>query len=180
MSVQTLKVQSRTANGTKQVRRLRESGLVPAVVYGGDAESLAVQVTLADMGRELRAHRRVFELELDGAKQGVWMQDVQFDVLTDLPMHVDFKRVDLGRPLHAEIELIFTGHPKGLVKGGKFRVETRKLALACRADAVPYEVEVGIGDLDVGDTVKAKDVKLPDGVTLDCPEDTLVAELAEG
>jgi large subunit ribosomal protein L25 len=177
MAVQVLKMQPRTANGSKQVRRLRQQGLVPAVVYGHDGQSIAVQIDLADMGRELRAHRRVFEAEIEGKKEGVWLQEVQFDVLTDLPLHADFKRVHLDKPIQAEIELIFTGHPKGLIRGGKFRAENKKVPLSCRADAVPYEIEVGIGDLDLDQQILAKDIVLPEGAVLDCPEDMLIAEL---
>ena len=179
MAVQVLKVQNRSANGTKQVRKLRYQGYVPAVVYGGKQDPLSVQVTLTDIGRELRAHRRVFELEVEGgSKEGVYMQDVQFDCLSDLPMHVDFVRVDLEKPLEVEIVLTFSGHPKGLVRGGKFRADVTKLPLSCRPDAIPYEIEIGIAELDLDDQILAKDVKLPDGASLNVPEDTVICSMA--
>jgi large subunit ribosomal protein L25 len=165
MEVTILRAEPRTALGKKRVAMLRESGKVPCVLYGGDGEARPLELDAVDVSRELRKHHRVFKLQVDGKVEGVYLQHAQFGVMTDDPMHLDFKRIDLDRTIKVDVELSFVGHPAGASKGGRLVKDVTHLEIEALPHAVPYELEVHIGDLDIGGDIRASAIKLPQGVT---------------
>ena len=84
MEVTTLKADERVLIGTNNVKRLRDAGKVPAVIYGGNGAPVHVELEGREVERELREHHRVFQLDVAGQTESVYLQAVQFDVLTDL------------------------------------------------------------------------------------------------
>ena len=177
MEVTTLKADERVLIGTNKVKRLRDAGKVPAVIYGRNGAPVHVELEGREVERELRRHHRVFELDVAGQTESVYLQAVQFDVLTDLARHIDFMRIDIDKPFAALVELAFVGHPVGAPKGGVLIRDRTKLPVKAKPLAVPYEIEVPTGDVDLGDTVVAGDFELPHGVHLDCPLDTIVCHM---
>ena len=177
MEVTTLKADERVLIGTNNVKRLRDAGKVPAVIYGGNGAPVHVELEGREVERELREHHRVFQLDVAGQTESVYLQAVQFDVLTDLARHIDFMRIDVDKPLEVLVELAFIGHPVGVPKGGVLIRDRTKLPVKAKPLAVPYEIEVPTGDVDLGDTVVAGDFELPHGVHLDCPLDTIVCHM---
>ena len=179
MEVATIKVQDRTASGTKQVRRLRDSGIIPLVLYGGGQQSVSLQANYHEVKRHLEHHVRVFKLARGSEVQPGYMQNVQWDCLTDEPLHLDFQRIEMDVPLHMDIELVLLGHPKGEVAGGRLVRDIPYLHLACLPANVPEHVELRITDLDIGDSVFAGEIALPPGCTLDMPADALMLHIAD-
>ncbi len=179
MEVTTIAALPREATGKRQVQQLRAEGYVPAVVYGRDAAAESIQVSAYEIEREFSRHHRVFNLSVKGAEQAVYLQDVQWDVLTDEPLHIDFKRIDMGQPLPVEVELVFVGIPKGQSKGGSLVRDLRSIKVHAMPSAIPHDIEVKVGGVDVGDVIRAKDLKLPEGVTLNCSESLVVARMPE-
>lgn len=180
MEVTTLHVERRSAIGTKQVAKLRAHGRVPAVVYGGEiADTLPLSVDHHLVARELRHHHRVFRLEMDGKEQGVFLQDVQWDVLTDQPLHLDFRRIDLHKPMDVQVELRYVGHPKGASKGGTLIQDINDLHVISLPAAIPESIEVKVGELELGDKILAKELELPEGVSLAAgTEDSVVCHIS--
>lgn len=166
MEVVTLKAEPRTARGRNQVARLRERGAVPAVVYGGKGETTSVVLAESDVERELRHHHRVFRLDLEGRQQGVLLKDVQFDVISDRALHLDFLRIDLDKPLRVLVDLFYVGHAKGASSGGVLVKDKVDVEIDSLPAAVPEHIEVHIGDLDIGDSIKVGELVLPPGVSL--------------
>ena len=179
MEVATLTVQNREAKGTNSVRRLRDTGKIPLVLYGGGGDSLCLQADYTTVKRHLAHHLRVFKLELGGKEESGYLQNVQWDCLTDEPLHLDFQRIDMSVPLRMDIELVLLGHPKGLAQGGRLIRDTQHLHLACLPDRVPEQVELRIGHLECGEKILAKDIELPEGCSLDMPADQLIVHLTD-
>lgn len=175
--VSTLPARQRTAIGKNQVARLREEGLVPVVVYGQGGESQHLALDAADLDRELRHLNRVFAIEVDGKSQPVFLQEIQYDVLGDFPLHCDLLRIDLDKPIPVFVELSFVGVPKGAARGGQIVRDLGKIACKCMPAQIPSEIEVRVQNVDLGDEVLAKDLKLPEGTELDCPENTRVCRM---
>ena len=119
MEITTIKAKSRTALGKSHVRQLRIDGFVPAVVYGEGKEAQSLQIQESDLLSHLRHHHRVFQLDTGAGTQAAYLQEVQWDAITDRALHVDFKRVDLTKPISVMVEVTFTGHPAGIAKGGR-------------------------------------------------------------
>lgn len=179
MDITTIHVQERKETGTHAVRRLRKAGKVPAILYGEGKPTLPLVVNERELERHLRQHHKVFKLRMGGRERYIYLQDVQFDCLTDRPLHVDFKRITMDERIHLKVELSFIGHPVGLSHGGRFVKDLTELAVASMPAAIPDTIDVQVAELDVGDQILAKDLTLPAGVILDVPENTVVCHVAE-
>lgn len=175
--VSTIPTQSRTALGKRKIQSLRDEGYVPVVVYGRDGGSENLQMAMPDLERELRAHNRVFILDVGGKQQPVFLQDIQYDVLGDFPLHADLLRIDLNEPIAVYVELSFLGIPKGNARGGTLVKDTGKLAVKSMPSLIPDEIEVRVADVDLGDEILAKDLALPEGTELNCPENFRVCRM---
>ena len=177
MDINTIVAEKRDALGKRAMVSLREQGRMPAVIYGQGGESCSVSLDYADFDRELRARHRVFKVKLDGKEEGVFLQDLQLDALTDEALHADFLRIDLNNPIPVTCELSFLGIPKGQAKGGTLVRHRRTIDLMCLPSAIPLEIEVRVGDVDLGDAIRAADLTLGEGVSLNCPENTMICNM---
>jgi large subunit ribosomal protein L25 len=179
MEVVTINVEDRIASGTNQVRKLRDTGKIPMVLYGGGQEPVSLQADYREMKRHLEHHLRVFKLARGSEEQPGYMQNVQWDCLTDEPLHVDFQRIDMDTPLKMDIEIVLLGHPKGEAAGGRMIRDVQYLHLACLPAFVPEQVDLRVNDLDIGDHILAGDIEIPEGCTLDMPADRMVLHVAD-
>jgi large subunit ribosomal protein L25 len=179
MEVTKIPATKRTEIGKRQVVRVREAGSIPVVVYGMGKEPEHLAVPGRDVERELRLRHRVFQLQVEGQDQAVFLQDLQADALTDQPLHIDFLRIDLDTPMHFEVELTFVGVPVGTAQGGVLTRDLNRLKIKALPAALPQEIEVKVVGVDVGDSILAKDLELPEGVMLDVPEDTTICHIGE-
>lgn len=177
MEITTIKAKARTALGKSHVRELRMQGYVPAVVYGEGKTPESVQIDETDLQSHLRHHHRVFHLDVSGSTQAIYLQEVQWDSLNDRPLHVDFKRVDLKKPLSVAVEVTFLGHPVGISKGGRFIKDHPQVKVLCLPTEIPEGLEIGVGHLEIDQKIVASELKLPAGVKLDMPADTVVCHV---
>lgn len=179
MKVAKLKGERRTALGRNQVNHLRAQGWLPAVVYGDNKESMSIAISEWELEQHIKHHHKVFQLDIDGTSQAAFLQDIQWDVITDHPVHVDFKRVDLTKPIAVEIEATFVGHPVGAGKGGTLIKDHAKFMVNCLPTAIPEVFEVDVSSLDLDQSILAKDLALPEGVTLAVAGDMVICHVAK-
>lgn len=179
MEVATLSAEERSANGTNSVRQLRDTGKIPMVLYGGKGETVSLQANYDSVKRHLAHRLRVYKLDFGGGEHASYLKSVQWDCLTDEPLHLDFQRIAMDQPLKLEVRITTFGHPMGIAKGGRMIQDTKMLNLSCMPDSVPDFVEIKIADMDTGDKIVAKDLVLPEGVTLDMPEDKVIMRLTD-
>ena len=166
MEVTTLKATARKERGRNQIARLREQGRVPAIVYGPNSESESVSLDEVDIERELRHHHRVFRIDLDGKVEGVFLQDVQFtSSRTGRCTSTSSASTSTSRSA-SRSSCFYVGHPKGAAAGATLTKDHHTLQVDSLPHAVPENIEVGVSELDVGDSILAKDLALPPGVTL--------------
>jgi large subunit ribosomal protein L25 len=177
MEVTVIKAEKRNAIGTNQVARLRAAGKIPAVIYGRGNENLHVALAENEFDRHMRQHHRVFAVQVDDVKESIYLQAVQWDSITDRPLHVDLKRIDLNEEISLSIDLVFLGHPVGISKGGRLVKDMNELPVRCLPAAIPEFIELTINELDLDMKVLARDLTLPEGVRLDVAPDALVCHL---
>ncbi|MDA0373875.1 MAG: 50S ribosomal protein L25 [Planctomycetota bacterium] len=179
MEVTKIAASVRQEIGKRAIKHVRAAGHVPAVVYGMGAEPEHVSLDVRDVERELRHRHRVFRIEVaGGAEQPVFLQDLQLDALTDEPMHIDFLRIDLDKPIQTEVQLVFLGVPTGAAKGGALMRDMQRLKIKTLPAALPREIEVKVGALDLDEEIRAKDLSLPEGVELDVSAEAIVCHVA--
>jgi len=179
MEIASLSVEERSTKGTNAVRQLRDTGMIPMVLYGGTGEPVSLQADYDSVKRHLTQRLRVYNLSLGGNDHPSYLKSVQWDCLTDEPLHLDFLRIKLDEPLKLEIRLTSLGRPVGLSAGGRLIQDTKVLSLSCMPDSVPDAIEIKIDHLEAGEKILAKDLDLPEGVTIDMPEDTVIFRVTD-
>ena len=179
MEVATINVESREANGTNEVRKLRDTGKIPMVLYGGGQDAVSLQAEYNQVKPLLEHHLRVFQLNMGKKQQASYLQHVQWDCLTDEPLHLDFQRIEMNVPLKMDVELVLLGHAKGIAKGGRMIRDVQYMPLACLPAHVPEQLEHKIGEMECGEKIFAKDIELPEGCELDMPGDRLIIHLTD-
>jgi large subunit ribosomal protein L25 len=166
MQVARMKAERRTALGRNRNEALRAQGWMPAVVYGEGKESVSIAISEWELEQHVKAHHRVFHIDIGGVAESAFLQEVAWHATTDRPLHADFKRIDLNKPIDAEVEVALVGYPAGLGKGGTLVKDHIKVAVRCLPTAIPDALEHDISKLEIDDYLTAGQLALPAGVTL--------------
>jgi large subunit ribosomal protein L25 len=179
MEVVRIKAERRTALGRNKIAQLRAEGWMPAVVYGLGKEPLSIQLSEWELEQHVKAHHRVFQLDIAGAPESAFLQEVTWKSTTDRPLHADFKRIDLKKPIEAEVEVALTGHPAGLSKGGVLSKDHMIIKVRCLPTAIPSSLPHDISKLELHEYVLAGQIALPQGVELVSEASMPVCHVAE-
>ncbi len=179
MQVVRMKAERRSALGRNRTKALRAEGWLPAVVYGDGQEPLSISISEWELEQHVKAHHRVFQLEIAGTAQAAFLQDIAWQSTTDRPLHADFKRIDLTKPIEADVEVALLGHPIGLAKGGTLMKDHITIKVRCLPTAIPDAIEHDVTKLEIDDYVTAGQLALPQGVELVTPPASAVCHVAK-
>ena len=167
-----IKVERRTDEGKGASRRLRRSGKIPAIVYGGELAPVNIQldhepVWLASQHEWF--YSSILDLSLNGDIQKVLLRDIQRHPYKQLIMHLDFQRVNEKETLRTSVPLHFVNEDKSPAgKSAEVVVthELKEITVECLPSDLPEVIEVDLSELKVGDIVYLSDLKLPKGVEI--------------
>jgi large subunit ribosomal protein L25 len=173
-----LAVKSRKEAGSRAAKRLREEGLLPAVVYGHKEATLTVALSHDEFVKALRHGARLVELMTNGSVESAIIQDVQWDHLGMDVLHVDFRRVSKDERVVVSVRLHLRGIAPGVSGGGVLDQPMHVINVECLVTAVPDEVRVNIGELQIGQAIHVKELKLPEGVLAMADPDAIVVQVA--
>jgi len=174
-----LSVASREVDGSRSARRLRRTGRVPGVLYGGDGAPIAFDVDGRELRHALAAAGAVLELSIDGeGSTPVVLKDAQRDPVRGETIHVDLLRVRLDVAIQTTVPLHLTGAEEapGVKEGGVLEHITRELNIEALPNEIPEEIVFDVSELQINDTIVLASVSVPAGVTLldDLEETTIV------
>src|SRR5271165_443187 len=164
-----LNVNSRHAAGSRAVRRLRRSGRVPGVLYGGGAEPVGFDADERELRHALAGSGAVLDLSVDGGKPTpVVLKEAQRHPVRGETVHVDLLRVRLDEAISAVVplELLGIDESPGVKEGGVLEQITRELNVEALPTAIPEAISYEIGEMQIGETIGLSAVSIPDGVTL--------------
>ena len=153
-------------NSTKgQLNALRNSGNVPAIIYGGKDKNQKISISkklLKTFIEKENFFSNIITLNVDGSNQNVLPREIKYHILTDEPIHVDFLRVLPGVKIKIEIPVNFINHDKspGLKKGGVLNIVRRKVELKCPSEKIPENLTIDLDGVDIGESFKISSVKL--------------------
>ena len=167
--VETVPASHRDGAGKGSARQARRDGQVPAVIYGNKEEPIMLTLERRLLIKELDNPQffiQLVDIEIDGTKHRVLPRDVQFHPVSDTPMHVDFLRFDPKRKITAAVPVVFEGEDvsPGLKSGGVLNIVRYEVEVLCTADNIPPELILQLAGLEVGDSMHASAVTLPEGV----------------
>jgi len=165
-----LKAIKRDSATVGQLNKLRESGFIPAILYGGKDPNAKISVEKKLIKNILNSDSflsSVLELDIDGKKLKVIPRDIAYNVISDEPIHIDFMRVVTGTKIVLEIPVKFinSNDCPGLKVGGVLNIVRRKIELKCPAENIPEEIIIDLKGLEIGTSIKISFVKLPENVT---------------
>ncbi len=170
MAEVTLEVSRREGTGKEKAKKLRRDGQVPAVVYGGHRESVAVVVdrkTVAELiQKSQHGVRSIFLLKMSGTDQQrhAMIKDIQIDPISLKMIHIDFVRVMMDENVRVNVPVHLTGTALGVKEGGILDWQIRELHVECLPNAIPDSIDVDINEVGMHQYVRVSDLKLPDGV----------------
>jgi large subunit ribosomal protein L25 len=183
MASQTTKlsISPREPEGSRATRRLRRSGRVPGVLYGGDADPIAFSVDARELRTALAARGAVLEVVDDGSATPAVLKSAQYHPVRGETMHVDLLRVNLSVAIHAVValELVGADDAPGVKDGGVLEHITRELNIEALPAEIPESLTFDVSHLQINDTVTLADVPIPAGIVLlDDLDDTVIATLS--
>src|SRR5580700_5522372 len=164
-----LDVKTRAAEGSRAARRLRRSGRVPGVLYGGGGDSVGFDVDARELRLALASTGAVLDLSIDGqAPTPVVLKEAQRDPVRGATVHVDLLRVRLDQAIHAVVPLELSGTEEapGVKQGGVLEQITRELNVEALPTAIPEVIAHDIGEMEIGDSISLAVIVIPEGVTL--------------
>ena len=162
----------RNKQGTGASRRLRNSGKTPGIVYGANSEPQLVELDHNALWHALKKeafHSSILDLEVAGKSQAVLLRDVQYHPFRQIVLHVDFQRVDANKKLHTKVPVHFMNqetNPAVKLGGAVISHVVTEVEIECLPGDLPEFVELDLAKIEAGQSLHAKDIALPKGVSL--------------
>lgn len=184
MEITNLAAEVRKEQKKGPARRLRQQGFVPAIFYGGSAENIQLAVKSIDLlklYKEKKDHAFIKLIIDDGGKKQERLsliKELQIQPLTGKFYHADFYEVDMKKKLAFDVTLNFTGKAIGVENGGELQHIKRELKVLCLPTDLPDHIDVDITAIDIGHSIKVKDIIIPEGLTHLDPLDAAVVSVA--
>jgi len=177
-------VEPRTEIGTWAAKRLRKRGLVPGVIYGKGIDAQPVQVEARSLAEFLRGGHAGVLVDLkvqssDGETiETTMVREVQRNPITGQLLNVDFHRISLKEEVTTAVPITLVGQPETLKRGGILEQILWEVQVTCLPTAIPDRLEADISGLEIGDTLHADALRLPEGVTLQVASEEAIAVMA--
>ena len=148
-----------------QLSSLRNSGNVPAVIYGGEAQNETISISkklLKSLIDKENFLSNIVTLNVDGKPQNVLPREIKYHIISDEPIHVDFLRVVPGVKIRIEVPVQFINHEKspGLKRGGVLNIVRRKVELRCPSEKIPESLVIDLEGVEIGESFKISSINL--------------------
>jgi large subunit ribosomal protein L25 len=154
----------RSDRGKNEARRLRQTGKVPAILYGGKGDAISLALNTKQIGAILRSesgHNTLFQVDLAGKHEPAILKDWQVDPVTGNLLHVDLVRVAMDVRMRVKVPVHTFGEPAGVKQqGGVFEVVTREVEIECLPAEIPTEFRVEVTALMLGQQLRAKELPI--------------------
>lgn len=182
VAITTVEARPRQAGSKGQARRVRRSGMVPAVVYGAKKEAAAISLDPKVITRILHSesgHNTIFDLQFDGEHTKAMIVDWQYEPIKGALMHVDLKRIAMDERLRVEVPIMLVGDPAGVkIEGGILEQTLREIEVECLPGDIPSHIDVDVSQLVFGQSVRVRDLPHAEGkLEFLTDEDQLVAHI---
>ena len=165
-----INARKREAQGTGASRRLRRTGFVPGIVYGGSGDAVTIELNHKELYQHLtneKFHASILSLKLEGKAEDVLLRAFNMHPYKGHVQHIDFQRVSKDKKIHMKVPLHFVNaevSPGVKEQGGIPNHVLNELDVTCLPDDLPGFIEVDMGQLTIGHSVHVKELKLPKGV----------------
>ena len=169
MAKSVMNVETRVRTGKGGSRKVRQDGLVPAVVYGKGVEALNLRLDPKALQQAVATEagwNTLLTLKGDGPFDGlvVILKDMQIDAIRRNPTHIDFLAIDLKKTLAVMVPVQPIGKSQGEIEGGTLQLIRHEIEVYCLPTNIPTSIEIDVTALNVGEGIHIDEVSLPEGV----------------
>lgn len=176
---------ARTKMGSSGARADRANKLVPGIIYGLNKDNESIALPQNELVKHLSKpgfRTTLFDIKIGSKAQQAVVQDIQFHPVTDMPIHIDFKRIDTKTPIEISVPIKYVNREKspGLKRGGTLNTVMHRISVSCLATNIPEYINVDLAGVNGGDRVTLKSLKLPENVTLGRNSQPTVCTLIKG
>lgn len=173
-----LAAQVREKTGKGVARKLRQSGLVPAVIYGKGKDPQALVVDPQEVKNYL-AGNVIFDLDIEGlGTMPAMIKDIQKDVISGDLKHVDFLHISMDEKVTVSVPVVLVGDAPGVQEGGVIQQLLWELEVECLPLEIPESFEVDVSKLGVGESLSVSNLQVPEGITILTSEEETIVTIA--
>ncbi len=165
----------RAAQTKQEAKQLRAQGMVPCVLYGGKEQIHFSAPVLAFKGLVYSPNVHTVDLNIDGNTYHAIMKDLQFHAVSDALIHIDFLELNPSKKVTIYLPVRVTGNAVGVRAGGQLVTKMRKVKICALVKDLPDFVSVSIDNLEIGDSIRVRDISLPGVEMLDSPNNVITA-----
>ncbi len=171
-----LKINLREKIGKEHAKKLRFNGKVPGIIYGPGLEPLPVEAEEKDIAKIIKMGENfIFKADAGNKKFDVLLKDFQRDPVKRNILHFDLYRVSLDKPVKVKVPIVLVGKAVGVEKGGFLDFAFREIEIECLPKFIPENIQVDVSSLDIGDSIKVEDLKLPEEIRVLTEPETVIA-----
>lgn len=177
-----ISVELRTKEAKKETERQRKAGFIPGILYGHGDTQYMVSVKknefiklMHQMGSSSLLDLKSDNKDLNGVTTII--KDLQYHPVKDDIIHIDFQAIKKGEEIKLSVAFNFVGESAGVKEGGMLQIKNEEMNISCKPKDIPTEITIDISALEIGDAIRMKDVKLPNGVKLQDNEDTMIVSV---
>ncbi len=164
MEIVKVEAQVRENFGKKHTKQIRKQGLVPAIVYGGGTTAAISLTPKSVKPLVYTPDFKLAEITVGSDTYTCILKDIVFHPLTEEIVHIDFLRTIEGTPIKVEIPVDYKGKSPGVKEGGKLIAQLRKVRVKTTPDKLTDKLYVDISELELGNSVRIRDIELPEGM----------------
>ncbi len=169
-----LQAEVREQTGSKTVRKVREQGRIPAIMYGHKKEPAAISLDAHNFTEGLHHGHRLMDVQIGKKKEKTIVKEIQYDHLGKNIIHVDLMRVNVTEIVKVMVPIELKGTAAGTHESGIIEEHVDRLEIECKVIDIPEMIVVSVKDVHVGDALHAGDIELPDGITLSSSPEMLL------
>jgi large subunit ribosomal protein L25 len=182
-NLDTLQVELRQTKSRGELNKLRLNGFVPGVLYGDIEQNINLSIKKNSLEKLLKLGNfmsKVIDIKVDGKDFKVLPRDIEFDKVSNQPIHIDFQKLSAGTKVVVWIPVRFINENicPGLKIGGVLNIVRRKVELRCPADQIPSELTVDLSQSEIGESIRISSVTLPENVKPTIDRDFMIATVA--
>ena len=172
-----LEVQKRDEYGKKASKNLRRNGVIPGIYYSSDSkESISFSIDKTKLKNASKSGARLYSVNVGGKARTVLFKNVQYHPVTDEILHIDLYGVKMDEKIQIKVPLELLGEPIGVTQdGGNLMQSVLDIDIVCLPTEIPDKIELNIEHLNIGESIHAGAVELPENIGLGMAEETVVA-----
>jgi large subunit ribosomal protein L25 len=157
----SIAVKRRTSIGKNACKKLRKTGMIPAIIYGHKKEVYAIEINKEEFKALLDKNEKVFNLILeDDVHENVIIKEISYDTFGENMLHIDFYRIDLNAKVEIAVPIHYIGIPIGTQNGGVWEKNLLQLEVTCLPIHIPEKISVNVEKLDIRMNIRVHDLKI--------------------